>query len=363
MSLINNMLQDLENRTRTNESVNHPSAHHGLNSVISIGHKQPDRFRQAGYILLTISILVFTISLKAMYSDDSPNTIISTQPISSNTKLPELEHKDIIVVDETVTVITETAIKPSPALPKTETVVAATNQKNINTIAAIERQPVSPPSSKRIPIESIRKNDKTANKTILDKKPRVMTPPQKAQHFYEQAMDRANKQDWRAAQKLLMVALSQQATHWQAREQLVSILMRSGRWVDALGHLQKGILNNPKHYSFAQQLAHLYTEKNQVAKAISVLETSLPYSQSDVDYAALLAALYQRQGRHSEAINLYQQTVKARPAQGKLWLGLAISLDSEGQRQQAIGAYQKAKKTGLAMQLLDYANQRLAALQ
>lgn len=96
-----------------------------------------------------------------------------------------------------------------------------------------------------------------------------------------------------------------------------------------------------------------------------VLNHALKFAGDDPDLRGLQAAFYQRQGRYAEAVEVYRRLTRDDPAQAKWWLGLAICLEGVEQFDEAIGAYLQVLNAGVASskQVSAYAQSRILALK
>ncbi|WP_338848609.1 tetratricopeptide repeat protein [Massilia sp. W12] len=148
--------------------------------------------------------------------------------------------------------------------------------------------------------------------------------------------------------------------HSAARLSLASILSAQGRPEDALKRLQHGLAIDPGNTAYTMLAARIKAESGQLAQAIDSLYGSLPLAVRDPEYQGLLAALLQKDRRHKDAIEHFFAALQARPDYGVWWMGLGISLQAEGLLAQARDAYLKARGSqGMSPQLLTFIDQRL----
>lgn len=168
----------------------------------------------------------------------------------------------------------------------------------------------------------------------------------------------------RQGKEYLREALSLYIPHIKAREMLAGIYIKSGRFINAAELLSEGVKISPEYPLFAKLYARVLLEQNNPQLAIKILEQGTANTNVEPDYYALLAATYQRVKNHKKAIDIYLRLVKVRPAAGIWWLGLAISLEKSGQNKEALEAYQRAQKTGsLKAGLIKFTNNRVSALK
>ena len=166
--------------------------------------------------------------------------------------------------------------------------------------------------------------------------------------------------------QFLREALSLYVPHIKAREMLAGIHIKSGHFINAAELLKEGVGVVPDYPLFAQLYARVLLEQKNPQLAIEVLNrgSSSATMSAEPDYFALLAATYQRVNNHEKAIDIYLQLVKARPSTGIWWLGLGISLEKLGKNKEALDAYRRAQNTGsLKSGLVKFTNNRVAALK
>jgi MSHA biogenesis protein MshN len=213
-------------------------------------------------------------------------------------------------------------------------------------------------------------NSVAASRTAVqvDHSPPVMikevSPQQQAEGHYRQAT--VYQQQGRAAEAInaLQQALVLDAVHAPARQLLISLLLESNRQDEAIRELKQGLIADPQQINFAMILARLQVERAKLSEAIEILQRGLPAAQERPDYLAFLAALYQKTSQHKEAIQLYRLALKRHSQNGVWWMGLGISLQADGLSNEAIDAYKQAKlRSGLSAELQAFIDQKIAQLQ
>lgn len=152
-------------------------------------------------------------------------------------------------------------------------------------------------------------------------------------------------EDVPAIQSLTSLLEGYPAYH-QGRELLIRLLIRQGREEEASQMLKKGLELEPSSSLYAELKARLLLEEGKLAQAIQLLEKNAPDLTINPDYHAFLAALYQRQGKASLAASLYQQLLATDPKNAKWWLGLGVAFDAMGLHEQAMEAYENADNAG-----------------
>ncbi len=141
-------------------------------------------------------------------------------------------------------------------------------------------------------------------------------------------------------------------------------LLQAGRNAEAETTLRDGLKQAPRAAALAQMLAHLRYDAGDSAGALAVLTRSAPPVAQALEYHEFLAALQQRQGDHAAAVATYREVLQAAPSHGTAWMGLAISLAALDARREAVAAFTQARTSGTLSQTMDtYAATEIARLQ
>lgn len=198
----------------------------------------------------------------------------------------------------------------------------------------------------------------------LQKQIKEFTPSQHAENEYRKAT--LSLQQGRSGEAISMLeqALALDPQHAAARQTLVGVLLDQKRTDDAMRVAQTGLTGDPSQIGLAMILARVQIERGELKPATETLQRSLPYAQDRADYHAFLGAVLQRDKRHGDAIEQYQQALRRSPQSGIWWMGLGISLQALGKNDEANDAYTHARDTGtLKPELQAFVEQKLAQLQ
>lgn len=145
------------------------------------------------------------------------------------------------------------------------------------------------------------------------------------------------------------------------REQLLEVLIKSGNGNELNRFLNDSLQRFPNQPSFITSLAQLQIQRKEFAAASGTLER---IRSNEPGYLTLLAGSYQQQKRYRDAAEIYQRLTAGQPDKAEHWLGLGICSDNLSQKSAAIEAYQQAlAKNTLNAEVVDYINQRLSALR
>jgi MSHA biogenesis protein MshN len=259
-------------------------------------------------------------------------------------------------------------LKLSSGLDKAPVASASSVEKNLTPVVIAKIEKISPES-----FDATEKNKSAQPVPILKPSEQIpavskfvkeITPQQQAEGEYRQAT--ILQQQGRAADavSMLELALKSDSQHTAARQTLITLLLETKRHDDAMRWLQQWLGADKNLPGMAMILARLQVEKGLIPAAVETLQRSLPHAQDKPDFLAFMAALQQRQSHHKEAADLYREALKRMP-QNAVWLmGLAISLQADGRNQEALDAYKQARGgNGLSPELLAFVEQRIIQLQ
>lgn len=370
MSLINRMLQDLEQRR---VDVTAGAAMHDQVRAVA---PEPGRIHAAWWLvlLLAVSLLAMAGWLWLRPVPVAPRA--TADPVKLTLKLASgLRLVPPLAQESSSTDARSTDPVPVPAAElKTEVRSDPHSEQRIDriaarTVAAPELVTVSPPSvPAALPIAP---RAGTLDSTVpanLNKQVRELTPKQRAENEYRRATSLIQQGKNPEAVAELEQALQTDPLHTAARQTLVGLLLEDKRQDEAIRKLQEGLNLDAAQPGLAMILARLQVEKGELRPALDTLQRSLPFAANHADYQAFLAALLQRDKRHKDAIDHYIIALRDAPQNGAQtglwWMGLGISLQAENRVAEAQDAYGHAKAANtLSAELQAFVNQRLGQLQ
>lgn len=193
----------------------------------------------------------------------------------------------------------------------------------------------------------------------IEKNLRLATPRDRAEQEYRLAVQSLNSGRVTEAQERLRAALRQDPTHANARQLLVRLLLEQRAGDEARQVLAEGLEANPGQVTWAVALARLQAERGEVATALATLQKSAPAGQDYADFQGLYGNLLARQSRHKDAAEHYLAAARLNPGEGRWWLGLALALEADGRGGDAKEAFARARAAGnLPPELAAMAEQR-----
>ena len=392
MSLINQMLQDLEKRQ--------PSALTSTPSPTLVAVPTPRRIHPAWG---AIPVLVIAVGLFVWLTGERPATRIAEaatpSPAKTNTSqvrlikppsppqpsLDSLPPTDKLAVQ--VASVSPPVEKPAEVIP----IPAATElpPKNVTSVQPLKPEARALSALHETEAAAVDPADKAEAKqkpqTRADKAPRVippnasekptgsastvtkqikeMTPQQQAENTYRKAVAMVQQGRTKEAIDELTHALQLDPRHTAARQTLVGLLLEANRYSDAEHALQQGLVIAPEQPDLVMILARLQVERGDIHGGLASLERTLPYASENADYQAFLAALLQREGRHREASAHYLLALRNAPQTGVWLMGLGISLQAENRLPEAREAFNRARTSNtLSPELQVFVEQRLKQL-
>lgn len=204
-------------------------------------------------------------------------------------------------------------------------------------------------------------NNSSNSQTVMIKE---VSAQQRAEGEYRQATVYQQQGRQNEALQALEAALKSDPLHSAARQLKISLLLEAKRHEEAIRELKQGLLVEPSQLNFSMILARLLVERAKLNDAIEVLQKNQGLAQDRPDYLAFLAALQQKTGHHKEAVQLYRQALKKHSQNGVWWMGLGISLQADGMNQEAIEAFKQAKmQGGISAELQAFIEQKIEVLQ
>ena len=220
------------------------------------------------------------------------------------------------------------------------------------------------PAAERIappPPEPLAATDGTP--AAIDKQMREVAPSERAEIAFRRGVTQLQEGRANAAELDFRDALKLDPSHGSARQALLGLLLGSGRNIEAEELLRKALAINPRQPRHAMVLARLEVERSDVTGAINTMVGVLPYVQSNPDFYAFLAALLQREGRHREAADYYRTALRGVPGNGVWMMGLGISLRASNQSTEAREVFQRAiESRQLSPELQEFVERQLREL-
>ena len=390
MSVINQMLKDLEQRETPGEESAKPV------QPVVIQPKASPRGRARWVIVLLLLVIIamaagwwWTSVENAPTAHNAAETPSTVNTPSKSATSPESQTSDETVTPPPApqTYGGEQAGRPAPPPRRTQAVVQSqasqpptppvqASQEPVNDMPeagvheSVSPQPevVATPSQTPATSGDAVASDAPA-KAALAIAPVELSAEELAQLKFNQGMTENNRGKVLKARQLWQQALVLQDNFHEARVQLAASLYGSGDNLDALTVLHQGIQLTPRHGQYRLMAARIYYQQQQLDAGLKVLDADLQWLASEPELLELRASLAQQTGQHQTAIDSYLALLEKSPSNRRWLMGLAISYDQLQQKAAALAAYRRAisqQPMELGSQLgpasRQYVLQRIAAL-
>ena len=383
MSVINQMLQDLESRRSGLET--EAAAPTPIRSAGVVQERRSPTLGFAVGIALVVAVILAWLLFKPKPAQPpGPAAVVAITPSAPAAGVPRSSQAPTAAApvpaqnagaqDPAVT------SKPLPATPVPESTnagrpdeqAAPAVKSEADKPAASATEPAGPPAINQA-IASPPPLSKAAQRALdkaaiaaLEAEPQNFknrTPQQRVDERYREALRKLNEGQASQARIDLVEVLQTQPKHSGARLALVGLELDGKNAPQAERLLREGIQLQPQESAFTMVLARLEVERGDAAAGLATLNRGLQFAAGDPEYHAFMAALFQRANRHTDAIEHYQVALRQREAAN--WLvGLAISLESTNRAGDAEQIYRRAQQSNaLPADLQDFVAQRLQQLK
>jgi MSHA biogenesis protein MshN len=386
MSLINKMLQDLDQRNAS------PAAGYGRTAALA---QQLRPVKQGGlsewfwYVMAILMLfavawviwLAWQLNPRPVVTDLALQTPHAVAPAPAAKAVAPANPKSSVDA-QTAAHLAAAAPAPAPSQDKPAAVAAAAaaDSARIDMLKLATELATPVPAAKRDRTAVPRKisRSRTDSRTVAELNARPLADPAPGRidrRATSTAHDRAAAEFRRAVNLVnqgrmaegldgLRNALKVDPGYEAVRQTLVALLLEGKRLDEAAAVLRDGLALEPSNTGFAILLARTLVERNDVNGALALLQKHAPAAQTSPEFHAFAAALYQRLERHGDAVSEYQAALKLAPNAGVWWIGLGISQQALNRPKEAADAFQRAKSSGnLAPELVVFTDRRLNLLK
>lgn len=144
----------------------------------------------------------------------------------------------------------------------------------------------------------------------------------------------------------LLDILRRDGGHVASRQLLARLLIEQRRIDEAHAILAEGLALKPSQTGWAMMLARLQVEQGDLAAAARTLQASQPHALENADYLGFAGHVQYRLGQQRPAADLYLRAARVAPGDGRWWFGLGLALESEQKWGEAREAFLRARATG-----------------
>jgi MSHA biogenesis protein MshN len=358
VSLINQMLQDLEKR----------QGEKGLGGQLPPGvHSAPAQAvdRRRLWVLLLIALLV---AVYAAYDWRKPGPTGATPapaasapatPVAPAPTQAPVAAADPPVVPPPVTQLTDGA--PASAPPRTLPPEAASAKPlaakpaSKNTDSAAEKREKEKPRAREQEREkklaqAAASAPKAPPKPVapegnISKNVTVSEPTVQAEQAYREALAAFFQGRTADSQAEARRALAIDSRHAGARQLLVRQLIEQGATDQARSVLREGTQLQPGQVTWATWLVRLELDRGDTTAARQAIDGALPGATGNAQFQALAGAVAQRQGKAEEAAGFYRSALMLKPDDGRSWVGLGLALEAQEHGPESREAFRRALAT------------------
>ena len=382
MSVINQMLKDLEQRA--------PES--GKAGVVAVSHQKPSTLK---IVLLTIIILLsvnalglyiwnlqkqvennneksknaqLLVSQKITTQSAQEQDVAMSAPQKKSVNLQKAKTEKTIekqVTKPAVKLSTESLSQPSskPEVESTPEQVAyqQNHEQSVATVTAQPQGDISEVVDEKIVSTLKTKTVKPETTTKMSVSRRQLTSKELVAQKIAKAEKALNLNQITKAEQLYEEVLIIEPENKQARKKLAALWFGRKSYQQALNLLSQGIAIDNQDGEMRLLKARIHLSQGQNEAVYNTLK-SLPDFEHE-EYQVMLANIAQQIEQYSSAISAYQVLIKMQPYSGRWHLGLAIIYDKTSQFPLASKEYAAAlTKTDLSASSAKFATQRMQAL-
>ena len=344
MSLLNQVLQDLEKRNAKNLPEQQLPA-----NVKAITTNQSRSY----YFAFALFCIIGIIAIIIFNAQKTPETLEKSDAAKQNVALQT--SNDIII---------KTLKKPSvPKAVRSKHTATNTIQNDKQLIKSDKsaKQKIVEKNTKDQTVKKISGEQKAVKKKPKNQTVKKLSDEQKAEHYFSLAEKQRNNSD---KQKNLEQAIQLNPQHINARMLLTNTFLQQGLTIQSAELLDQSLNLFPQNLQFIRLRSQLYLQQKQAQNALSVLHHIDENHVQDETYLSLLAAAYQQTDDNFNSLKSYQKLIKINPQKAEYWLGMAIALEKQDHPQQALDAYQQAlNKNTLKSVIVSYIKERISILK
>ncbi|GAD00949.1 tetratricopeptide repeat protein [Agarivorans albus] len=298
----------------------------------------------------------------------TPQALVSVDANSAEQSGLESDSNKQVAEPTAAIVVTAPKVEPTVAVETTSQVLAEPETKQAPNNKSVEAKAKEPKKTElamaKQPSAEAKDKPQAEQESALEIKPLKLTREQQVALYTRRGFQALDKNLPDEARKEFQKALQLDHQAHEVREQLAALMFGRGELRSAVSLLEEGLQLSPMRGSFRVMLARIFVQQDNLVQAIYYLESAEPSIIGNVDYYAMLAGLAQRLDKQELALTSYQKLVKHEPSRARWWLGYAIANDKLGSYQEALAAYQQAELMGqLSSNSRDFVVNRIRQLE
>ncbi len=373
MSLVNNMLRDLDQRRKESGSTGGGVKLMPASEFINEGSRGFIPYILLGLALLCVALIYFWTTLNQTSSEQQ----LDIQIQSTTSSL-------LVDSEQLIQEIEESILLNEEALEREQSVVESTSVPSRQSLASLVESRIDAVKPAQYEEDLVSENTLPSNQEALETEPpAIVADPalvrsspvesvKEAPEFTNQQLDTIAVQEALrqisdgktedANETLEQFIASNRYAH-QSRETYAKLLMSRGYLEEANTLIDAGIELAPNHSGFKKVKARLLMSVGDIGEAVSLLINRAPDMVDDSEYHDLLASAQLSSRDFSGAVISYRGLVQHDQTQGKWWYGFAAAHDQLGNLGEARQAYSRAiQYSNLSANLRRRSQERLGAL-
>lgn len=368
MSVINQMLKDLEQRTPEQGQISVPVTSNNKPSTIKI-------------VLISLVVLV-SLNFIGLYIWNLQEQVTSSELKLKEQEEQEEQEKALVAyaskvlpqqsvkklktepqVSSKEVILSETAEELEIVLPQEPVVKKQTNLPKVPSTNVVEPKLAIQAKTIEPTLEPV--SSPVVVKKITESKMSVSRRQLTSEELVAQKLVRAEKSiklnDVTKAEQLFEEVLIIDPNNKQARKKLAALWFGRKSYIQATNLLSQGISLDPSDADLRLLKARIHLQQGQHTAAYNTLKALPTVKQKE--YQVMLANVSQKIEQYKSAITAYEILIDMQAYSGRWHLGLAIIYDKTSQFSLAVAEYKLAlSKSDLSVASANFAQQRIQAL-
>ena len=225
-----------------------------------------------------------------------------------------------------------------------------------------------PKPVKQTPVAKVMSAEQAVDETLpaqslpVIKKVVPLTARQKSEAAYRKANKALQSGDLAAAKLALRESIGFKPQA-KAYVALAGVHLKLGEDASARQVLKQGQKALPEDVDIAQLYSRLLMDVQQYDAAFVAMKSAISAADGRSDYLVQYAAIAQKLNRNNDAIDAYVKALTINPNQPNAWMGLGMNLEASDKDSEALQAYYTALAKGLNDSLQPYVMQRIQILE
>lgn len=191
-----------------------------------------------------------------------------------------------------------------------------------------------------------------------------LSPQERDSQNVQNALMLFNSNQVNASFMMLSDYLRNNGDAHQTRETYAKLLLSQGALSEANRVVDEGLAIAPNRAGFKKVKARLLLTENQPQQAIALLTNRAPAIEGDIEYHDLLATAQMSGRDYTSAVTTYTALIRQDNREGKWWYGIGAAYDGLGDATSAIQAYNQAlQSSNLSSSLRQRSQRRIIELR